>query len=73
MPGRYTPEQRRRHFEAHDRVARVHDTAARAHEELAIRFDGHGEPGKAERERDLAAQERVKARLERDTARRFED
>jgi hypothetical protein len=73
MASRYTAEQRRRHYDAHERVARVHDAAALTHEELAVRFDGHGEPEKAERERGLAAEERVKARLEHDTARRFED
>jgi hypothetical protein len=70
---RYTPEQRRRHHDAHARVAVVHQTAARKHQELASRFAAHGDDERAEREHKLAAQEWVKARLELDTARQFED
>jgi hypothetical protein len=73
MASRYNPEQRRRHHDAHERVAQAHESAARTHDRVAKHFEGRGDTARAERERDAAAKERLKARIEHDTAREFGD
>jgi hypothetical protein len=66
-------ENERRDGAAHEFAAVVHDQAAEKHEEAREYFDEHGEPGQAQRERDVADREARKSVADRRDAPARED
>jgi hypothetical protein len=60
--------QRRRRAAAYEHAAGVHDRAAAMHENAAEFFDLHGQLGRAEYERRVAARERIGAAADRTRA-----